>query len=125
LWRNADPANTCRNVKRRFHPTQPRALLLQLLLFAVLLFAQGAAYAHLCSHLKAPSEASGQSGTATQLCSQCLVGGPLLGGADAPCAPQVAKARCNVAHVARVASPVVEIRRRYAFRSRAPPSPRA
>ncbi|MEJ1960928.1 MAG: hypothetical protein WDO56_05020 [Gammaproteobacteria bacterium] len=112
-------------MKLRRPLSRRRGLFLHLLLVAVLLFSQGAAYAHLCSHLKVPSETSGDTGTATttQLCGQCLVGGPLLSGAGAPTAPEVAPVHDSVAHVSWIASPLIESRRHYAFRSRAPPQP--
>jgi hypothetical protein len=91
------------------------------LLALFLLIGQIAAQAHVYSHLDAKAPRSDFTGSAGQLCSECLSSAPLLSAAGAPASPFVAL----VATVATpIAAPVltrVHVARHYAFRSRAPP----
>jgi hypothetical protein len=94
---------------------------LHLLLVVSLFLAQGAAYAHVIAHLKAPADVTGLDGKATQLCSECLEAGPLLGGAGAPHVPSIVQVAAAVVPIPVLARAPLESRSHYAFRSRAPP----
>jgi len=108
-------------VKSRLSFSPRRTLVLHLLLVVSLLLAQGAAYAHVVAHAKGPADVTGLDGKATQLCSECLEGAPLLGGAGAPHVPSVVRVAAAVVPIAVLACAPLETRAVYAFRSRAPP----
>jgi hypothetical protein len=120
---DAVPADTPRNVKSRFLSPQRRALVFHLLLAVSLLLAQAAAYAHVCSHFKATDPASETSTAASQLCSQCLAGAPLLSAGGVPDFPPVLRAHDSAVQYATIIYARFTGRFHYAFRSRAPPSP--
>jgi hypothetical protein len=103
-------------------PFSPRrTLVFHLLLVVSLLLAQGAAYAHVTAHLKSPIETTSLAGKATQLCSECLEGAPLLGGAGAPHVASILPVAATAVPIAvRVSAPLA-FRFHPAFRSRAPP----
>jgi hypothetical protein len=98
-----------------------RKLAVHLILALSLLVAQAAAQAHVYSHLQAGSARSDTSGVPVQLCTDCLSGASLLGGASAPDAPPVLFAAAISTPVAAPPVSFVEFSRHYAFRSRAPP----
>lgn len=102
---------------------QRRSLVLHLLLVVSLLFAQGAAYAHVSAHLKTSTDNTGLAGKANQLCSECLEGAPLLGAAGAPHVPTIVQVAPVAERIATLVCAPVEHRFHYAFRSRAPPAP--
>jgi hypothetical protein len=99
-----------------------RPFVVQLLLALSLLMAQGAAQAHVYSHLKSGSNTSDFSATAGQLCGLCLCGAPLLSAAGGSKAPHVFVSASVAAPVAVAGAARAESPRYYAFRSRAPPS---
>jgi hypothetical protein len=108
-------------VKSRLQFSPRRTLVLHLLLVVSLLLAQGAAYAHVSAHLKSPTDTSGVAGKATQLCSQCLEGAPLLGAAGTPHVPSIVQRAAAVVPVPELLCTPGQYRSHYAFRSRAPP----
>jgi hypothetical protein len=108
-------------VKSRLPFSPRRTLVLHVLLVVSLLLAQGAAFAHVSAHFKASGDTTGFAGKATQLCSECLEGAPLLGAAGTPHVPSVIRVNGAVVPIpVRVSTPA-EHRTYYAFRSRAPP----
>lgn len=115
------PADTRRKVKFRLHFSPRRTLVLHLLLVVSLLLAQGSAYAHVSVHLKGSNDTSGLVGKATQLCSECLEGAPLLGGAGAPHVASVLPVAVAAVPIPILVCAPLEPRSHYAFRSRAPP----
>jgi hypothetical protein len=98
-----------------------RALIPQLLLALSLLIAQSAAQAHVYSHLKSSAPASDFSGTAQQLCSECLSSAPLLSAASSPDAPRIPLYAAVPLAATPAAASRITTSRHYAFRSRAPP----
>jgi hypothetical protein len=120
LFGESFPADTRRKVKCRLSFSPRRTLVLHLLLVVSLLLAQGAAFAHVSAHLK-PTDANGLDGKATQLCSECLEGAPLLGAAGAPYVPSIVRVAPAVVPIPVLACEPLEFRFPPAFRSRAPP----
>ncbi|MEP7244365.1 MAG: hypothetical protein ABI885_11880 [Gammaproteobacteria bacterium] len=96
-----------------------------LVLAMLLLFAQGVAQAHAYTHLKAGTNTSDFSGTATQLCAECLGSATVLGTAGPPRGPQISFSAPVTMPVEAVAILSAEVPRHYAFRSRAPPASRS
>lgn len=101
--------------KLRFAPA------LYVLLALALLISQGAAQAHVYSHLANGAGKTDFSGTATQVCDECLASAPLLGAAGPPDSLLITFDAALVAPVAHAPVPRAQITRHYAFRSRAPP----
>ena len=92
------------------------------MLALLLLVGQIAAQAHVYSHLDAKAPRSDFTGSASQLCSECLSSAPLLSAAGAPASPFVALVATRVIPVAMPLYARDEVARHYAFRSRAPPA---
>jgi hypothetical protein len=93
----------------------------QLLLALALLVAQSVAQAHVYSHFATGTEQSDFSGTAGQLCGECLASTPLLGAAGTPASPCISFAADAIASVVAAIAPAFQSSPCYAFRSRAPP----
>jgi len=108
-------------VKSRLQFPPRRTLVLHLLLVVSLLLAQSVAFAHVSVHLKGAPDTSGVAGKATQLCSECLEGVPLLGAAGAPHVPSIVQVAAAVTPATTFVCTQPELRFHYAFRSRAPP----
>jgi hypothetical protein len=108
-------------MKKRLPTADRRALLLQLLLALVLLVAQTAAQAHVYSHLRSDTPKSDFSGTASQLCSECLSSAPLLSAAGSPAAARISFVAEVAGVVAAAVAPRFQPSPHFAFRSRAPP----
>lgn len=106
---------------KRLLRSQRRPLVAKLLLALALLVAQSVAQAHLYSHFASGTEKSDFSGTAGQLCSECLASAPLLGAAGTPASPCIAFVADAVAVVVAAVAPSFAPSHYYAFRSRAPP----
>ena len=105
-----------------FKFSRRRALVIHLLLAFSLLLSQSAAYAHIYSHLTSPNTVSDPAGVASQLCSQCLEGAPLLGAAGLPEIPTLsARAPAGFAPAAFDVDSRPDQAPHFAFRSRAPP----
>ncbi len=98
-----------------------RTPVLHLLLALSLLLAQVGAQAHGYSHLKAGQIRSDSSGSAGQLCNECLAASPLLSAAGSPSAPEIFFSAAITTPLAPVALAALQTYRYYAFRSRAPP----
>lgn len=105
---------SCRVPRAFYRP--PTTLLLAL----VLLLAQALAQTHVYSHLKSAGR-SDFSGTAGQICGECLSSAPLLSAAGSPATPTIALLAPGVAPLDMQPAGLVETARHYAFRSRAPP----
>jgi len=108
-------------ITKRLLTSRRRPLAAQLLLALALLVAQGVAQAHLYSHFASGTQKSDFSGTAGQLCNECLAVAPLLSAAGTPASPCIAFAADAAAIVVAVVAPSFESSPHYAFRSRAPP----
>lgn len=108
-------------MKSRLQFPPRRTLVLHLLLVVSLLLAQSAAFAHVSGHIKGTPDTSGVAGKATQLCSECLEGAPLLGAAGAPHVPSIVQVAAAVTPTQTFVCTPPERRFHYAFRSRAPP----
>lgn len=107
-------------MQNRFRITPSTSRVVYLLLALSLLFGQVAAQAHVYSHFKSTTPAD-FSGTAGQLCSECLSSAPLLSAAGSPASPFVAVVACLATPIAAPVITRVYTARHYAFRSRAPP----
>jgi hypothetical protein len=121
LWVKGIRADTRRKVTSRLPFFPRRRLVFHLLLVVSLLLAQGVAYAHLSAHLKSPTDTTGLAGKATQLCSECLEGAPLLGGAGAPHVASILPVAATAVPIAVRSCAPLASRFHPGFRSRAPP----
>lgn len=108
-------------MKRLLLTLRRRTLGLHLLLALSLLIAQSLAQAHVYSHYKNVTEQSDFTGTAGQLCSQCLSSAPLLGAAGSPDSPRLICVDAVVVIVATAPAPRFSSAYHFGFRSRAPP----